>query len=187
MLRSALEGAVLACAACVSLAPVRLFGRKGDPEERPVAEVYADLRRQVLALTPEQLGDAVPADASVLAMLMETGYPEAVATLIAVADGTTSLYFSNGGGVIGAGTHDAVADASQRWLHASAGALSELSAMTDPTLPAVGDTQFVAVTRDGVRGLVAPEDDLGEGRHRLSPLFHAGHDVITQIRLAEGG
>jgi hypothetical protein len=27
----------------------------------------------------------------------------------------------------------------------------------------------------------------GEGRHRLSPLFYAGHDVITQMRLAEGG
>ena len=166
---------------------MRFFGRKGDEEARPVAEVYSDLRRQVLGLTPEQLGDAFPADAQVLAMLMETGYPEAVATLIAVADGTTSLYFSNGGGVIGAGTHATVADASQRWLDAAAGALPELSAMTDPALPSEGLTQFVAVTRDGVRGLVAPEDDLGEGRHRLSPLFHAGHDVITQIRLVEGG
>jgi hypothetical protein len=31
------------------------------------------------------------------------------------------------------------------------------------------------------------EADLGKGDHPLSPLFFAGHDVITQIRLVEGG
>jgi hypothetical protein len=48
-------------------------------------------------------------------------------------------------------------------------------------------TQFVAVTPEGLRGAVAPEEELGEGRHELSPLFYAGQDVITQIRLSEGG
>jgi hypothetical protein len=46
-------------------------------------------------------------------------------------------------------------------------------------------TQFVAVTSAGLRGAVAPEEDLGEGRHALSPLFYAAHDVIGQIRLVE--
>ena len=59
--------------------------------------------------------------------------------------------------------------------------------VSDPALPNLGLTQFVAVTPDGLRGVVAPEKELGEGRHALSPLFHAGHDVITQIRLTQGG
>jgi hypothetical protein len=46
-------------------------------------------------------------------------------------------------------------------------------------------TQFVAVTPDALRGAVAAEEDLGEGRHRLSPLFYAAQDVITQIRLTQ--
>ena len=29
----------------------------------------------------------------------------------------------------------------------------------------------------------ANEQDLGQNRHKLSPLFHAGHAVITQMRL----
>jgi hypothetical protein len=119
--------------------------------------------------------------------LMETGYPEAVATLVAVVDGTSSLYFSNGGGFIGAGTHAAVAEASRRWLETGQAFLPQLSLITDPPLPAEALTQFVAVTREGLRGIVAPEEELGEGRHALSPLFHAGHDVITQIRLTQGG
>jgi hypothetical protein len=48
-------------------------------------------------------------------------------------------------------------------------------------------TQFVAVTPDGLRGVVAPEEELGEGEHSLSTLFYGGQDVITQIRLVEGG
>ncbi len=146
--------------------------------------MYSDLRRQALGLTPGQLGDEVAGE-PILALLMETGYPEAVATLVAVADGTTSLYFSNGGGIIGAGAHAAVADASRRWLETAGGFLPHLAATIDPTLPSDGDTQFVAVTPDGLLSGLTREDDLGEGRHPLSPLFHAGQDVITQIRLVD--
>ena len=166
---------------------MRFFGRKRETEQAPVTEVYTGLRQQVLRLTPDQLGDGAFADAPVLALLMETGYPEAVATLVAVVDGTSSLYFSNGGGLIGAGTHAAVADESRRWLETGGEFLPRLAVITEPTLPAEGLTQFIAVTGVGLRGAVAPEEELGEGEHGLSPLFYGGQDVITQIRLVEGG
>ena len=150
------------------------------------AEVYAGLRRQVLDLKADQLGDEL-AQARILALLMETGYEEAVATLVAVADGSTSLYFSTGGGIIGAGAHDSVAQASGRWLEAGATFLEQLEPVGDPPLPAVGQTQFVAVTIDGLRAAVSPEEDLGRNRHALSSLFYSAQDVITQVRLAEGG
>jgi hypothetical protein len=166
---------------------MRFFGRRRDTEQAPPAEAYVGLRQQVLRLTPDQLGDGASADAPILALLMETGYPEAVATLVAVVDGTSSLYFSNDGGLLGAGTHAAVADASRRWLETGQEFLPQLPVMTDPPLPTEGLTQFVAVTREGLYGTVAAEEELGENRHRLSPLFYAAQDVITQIRLAEGG
>ena len=147
--------------------------------------MYSGLRQQILQLTPDKLEGEV--EGPIVALLMETGYPEAVATLVAVADGTTSLYFSNGGGVIGAGEHPPVADASRRWLGEAASVLPQLSRLTDPSPPAEGETQFVAVTRDGLRGAGVAEEELGEGRHALSQLFYAGQDVITQIRLLDGG
>jgi hypothetical protein len=161
--------------------------RKQQAAQSPPADVYHGLRQQVFALTPDQLGGGTFAEEPILALVMETRYPEAVATLVAVADGTTSLYFSNGGGVIGAGTHAAVAEASERWLEAGRAALRELPEVAEPALPADGTTQFLAVTPTGLRGLAVPEAELGERRHDLSPLFYAGQDVITQIRLAEGG
>jgi hypothetical protein len=162
-----------------------LFRRKKDAATPPVAEVFSELRSQALRLTADQLGDAVPSEAGILALLMETGYQEAVATLVAVADGTTSLYFSNGGGFVGAGTHPTVAEASRSWLEAGRTFLPALSDVTEPPLPGVGLTRLLAVTPDGLRGAVAPEDDLGGNRHELSPLFHAAHEVITQIRLTQ--
>ncbi|MBL4575724.1 MAG: hypothetical protein JKY51_06460 [Opitutaceae bacterium] len=44
----------------------------------------------------------------VWAVMMETGFPESAYTLIASADGSASIYFSNGGGIIGAGEHENV-------------------------------------------------------------------------------
>src|SRR5205814_4760468 len=87
---------------------------------------------------------------------------------------------SNGGGLLGAGTHAAVAEASRRWLETGQEFLPQLSVMTDPPLPIEGLTQFVSVTREGLYGTVASEGELGENRHRLSPLFYPAQDVITQ-------
>ena len=162
-----------------------LFGRKRGGDQRQ-PEVYEGLRKQVLHLTAAQLGEKF-AEAPILALLMETGYPQAVATLVGVVDGTSSLYFSNGGGIIGAGTHKTVADANARWLESGVAVLPRLSVITDPPLPGEGLTQFVAVTPQGLRGASAAENQLGEGRHELSPFFYSAQDVITQIRLTQGG
>jgi hypothetical protein len=45
--------------------------------------------------------------------------------------------------------------------------------------------QFVAVTTGGLLAAVAAAGELGERHHALSPLFYAGHGVITQIRLSQ--
>jgi hypothetical protein len=157
---------------------VRLFGRRRGE----ATDTYLALRRQVLDLTAHQLGGRT---SPLIALLMETGYPQAVATLVGVVDCSTSLYFSSGGGTIGAGEHAAVAAATEQWLQLGIGVLGQLSPVDDPPLPTLGQTQFVAVTPAGLLRAVTAEDALGDGGHVLSPLFHAAHDVITQIRMLD--
>ncbi len=166
---------------------MQLFGRTGDAEDPRAAarKAYLGLRQVALDLTPGALGMPGAGDAPVLAVLMETGYPAAVATLVGVADGTTSLYFSNGGGMLGAGTRGDVAKATALWLKVCGAQLAQLSAVADPQLPEEGMTQFVAVTPGGLLGALVPTADLGERRHPLAPLFFAAHGVITQVRLTE--
>jgi hypothetical protein len=154
--------------------------------ERADPDVYQRLRQQILGLRAEQLGEAF-AEAPILALLMETGYPTAVVTLVGVVDGTSSLYFSTGGGVIGAGTHETVAQANAAWLAMGGTVLPQMSASSAVPLPGEGKTQFVAVTPRGLFATSAREEDLGTGAHALSPFFYAAQDVITQIRLTQGG
>lgn len=144
------------------------------------------MRERIFALAPRELGLAPgPGHTRVWAVLMETGYAEAVASLLAVVDGTTSIYFSTGGGVIGAGQHDAVRDAAQRFITLVDAQVESFEPTTEHPLPDVGRVRFYVLTFEGLRTEEAGDDDLGENRHPLSPLFHAGHAVITAVREAE--
>jgi len=154
------------------------------PERGEPAEIYTTLRGRALSITLAELGE-LPADSPVLAVVMDTGYPEAVATLIGLADGTTSLYFSNGGGMIGGGEHPLDAEATQRLVNAAAGAIGRLSPESDVPLPANGMTHLTAVTPNGWLSASAAEAELGSGEHELSDLFFAAQDVITELRLVE--
>ena len=147
------------------------------------AAVSRDLREHIFASMPGELGIAPGAGHErVWAVLMEIGYPEAVASLIAVADGTSSLYFSNGGGIIGAGQHDSVRAPAMRFVQLVDTHVSQLAVADEHPLPNVGCVRFYARTFTDVRTAEAAEQDLGEGRHPLSQLFFAGHAVISAIR-----
>jgi hypothetical protein len=50
-------------------------------------------------------------------------------------------------------------------------------------IPEPAHTVFYVLTDSGILTGGALENDLGHGRHALSPLFHAGHEVISQLRL----
>jgi hypothetical protein len=104
---------------------------------------------------------------------------------VAFAEGTTSLYFSTGGGVIGAGEHDTVCAAAQAFLETADAHVEKFSATTDHALPARGRVRFYVHTFNGLLTAEGDEEDLGYGRHPLSPVFHAGHAVISEIRQIE--
>jgi hypothetical protein len=154
--------------------------RKNKPDR---AVTSSDLRDQLFASMPGEFGIAPgPGHQHVWFVLMETGYPEASASLVAVADGTTSLYFSNGGGIIGAGEHPAVRNAAERFIALVDARVGLLTVADAHPLPSVGRVRFYARTFTDLRTAEAAERELGEGQHPLSPLFFAGHAVITAVR-----
>ena len=160
-----------------------LFGAEMDAPAYNPAGVYDALRKQILELTAEKL--KVSTSQPVLAVVMETGYPEAVATLVAVIDGSASLYFSNGGGIIGAGDNPEPNQAAKKLVAEAAGFLKGCPPTKVFPLPKKANTRFFLVTPKGILTAEAKEDDLGNDQHRLSPLFHVAHELITQIHLTE--
>jgi hypothetical protein len=114
---------------------------------------------------------------------METGCDTATVTLFALSDGTTSLYLSNGGGVIGGQGHEAVVRANEAFLDQVNNSLQHLKRCETFPIPEPAYTLFYVLTDSGILCGGALENDLRYGRHPLSPVFHAGHEVITQLRL----
>lgn len=158
---------------------------QSQPDDPNAEEHYLQLRRMVLEAQPADLG-LEPSSNPVWAVLMETAYPQAVVTLVAIADGTVSLYFSSGGGMIGLGAHEGPRAAARALLDAAPAFLDRAVPATDLALPEPGHTRFYLLQFGGCSVLEALEADLGEGRSPLAPLFFLGHDVISQARQVTG-
>lgn len=153
----------------------------GAEPDYTVANVYSRLRAQALKLQPSDLRRADPS-AGAFGVLMETGYPDAVATLVALADGTASLYFSNGGGIIGAGDQPAVAKAAREAISTASRSLTLLAPAAQHPLPRRGHVRFYVLTGRGPLTAEARESELRDRRLGLSPLFAAAHELIAAIR-----
>jgi hypothetical protein len=159
----------------------RRRGRENEP-----AEVYTELRSQLLELDPAEAGlEPTPELPELWGGLMEMAFPEGVATIVALVDGTTSMYTSTGGGVIGGGAHEQVVAATRDFLAEAHRALDELDPSESADLPRPGYVTFLALCYSGRRRGEAAENELVSMEHPLSPLYAAGQDVITALREAE--
>jgi len=114
---------------------------------------------------------------------METGYPGATVTLFALSDGTTSLYISNGGGVLGGHAHESVRRANAAFLKTANQYRNHFEPTQSFPVPETGQTIFYALTDLGILAGGGNEKELGNNRHELSTLFYAGQGVLTELRL----
>ena len=144
-----------------------------------------DLRTMVLDLDPARAGLApIPELPHVWGMAMEIGADHGWASLVTLADGTTSLYTSGGGGVIGGGAHEPVIEASARLLRLIEAELDLFEPTEDLDPPGPDQTRFLILTYDGITCRSAPTDELASGHGELAHVFAAGNDLLTQLRLA---
>jgi hypothetical protein len=162
-----------------------MIGRRRKPGGRASGpEVFQGLRTQALGVAASSLGlSAGTGRSRVFGVVMDTTYDAGTAALVVLADGTVSLYTSTGGGVIGGGAHEHVAAAARRCLQVAEDHLGEFAENGSDSLPAAGGTLITLRTYSGPLRVRAPEDDLGHDRHPASPVFHAAHQVITELLL----
>ncbi len=143
----------------------------------------AALRKLALEVDPAALGLSASAGPAAWAVVMDTVMADGAWHCLAVlGDGTTSLYTSSSFGVIGAGTHPTVRRASDALMRTAQSQLDLFAPTAATGLPGVGQVAIRALTFAGHAVVVAPEDDLGHGRHPASPVFHAAHAVISELR-----
>jgi len=142
---------------------------------------FSELRQAALAAAEREFDR----DSRVLALLMETGTADAVASLSVMADGKVNFIFSNGGGILGADEHPQVQHEGLTLLATSQAFLGSMTLTDQFPLPAQGYTRFYAITADGVHTAESSETDLDYERHDLSPLFYQAHGLISYLRMVD--
>ena len=163
----------------------RLFGSSRPPE----SDVFHGLRNRALKVTPSELGLEPDPQAPIHGVIMETGYPEAVATLVCLRDGTVSLYLSTGGGVIGGGGHESVRAACLEMFSITNRYAPDFLAACKPVstfaLPGTGDVFFYLLANGAVHQAKCREDALAAQSDPFSALFNNCHAVLSEVRKAE--
>ena len=178
--------AVVLALVVVAIATFLLIrSRRSQPQADP-STVMQELRERLFTADSAEIG-ITPIPGEAWGIVMDMGQPTTVVTLMSLSDGSASLYFSTGGGIIGGEGQPPVREAAVAFVRVASANLGHLKQVSAHPLPAPGQTSFYVFTPEGVFGAEVAEQDLGQGRHALSPLFQAGQGVITQFRLTEDG
>jgi len=155
------------------------------PADARIPEGMKELRDKLLTSSPEEVGlSGEDAKAKVWGVMMEMAFPNGVATLISIRDGTASLYTSTGGGIFGGYS---VRNEAKRFVAEAEKHLVSMKPTKSFPYPEPPRMKFYILTRDGVYTAEANEKELVSGQHSLSPLFLAANEVLTGLRThAEG-
>jgi hypothetical protein len=114
---------------------------------------------------------------------MDWGVNNGTATVVAVADGTVSIYLSGGGGSIGGGQgRAAIREAGQKFLNLAKESLSRMQKTTEYPLPGKGQVYFYVRTDAEVFTARTSQEELNSQRHPLRALGDAAQEIITKYR-----
>jgi len=163
-----------------------LYKRSQSPQAKPDPfDVYTGLRNLALNHTRSEIGLApMSTPTEPWGAVMDWGVERGTATVVAFADGSASIYLSNGGGFLGGGqSYESVRSAAKRMVAIAAEFQPQSLKTNTFPLPQRGEITFYLLTDSGVFTVSAPAVELRSHRNPFSKLAEAGMEVVTQYRL----
>lgn len=160
--------------------------KKSTPPTDP-AKITALLRTGALAINPADIGYGPDECPKVWGVMMELGNPDVVVSLVALLDGSVSIYLSDGDGVIGCGRHPDVRIAARKMLQVAGRLQQQCQPVRQYPLPEVQQVNFYMLSHQGVLGVSADRIELDEGAIELAELYYAGHSLISIVELLGAG
>ena len=117
------------------------------------------------------------------AVVSDWGDEEGTTTVIAIADGSASVYHGNGAASIGGGqSHESIRNAALKTIETAAAAEPLMHRTTEYPLPPRGQVSFYVVTDAGVFTVSDSQDDLVGNRSPLSPLAAAAQSIVSEYQ-----
>lgn len=147
----------------------------------------AEMRLAILRVAPADVVPVAPGHTGdVLALVTDLDVDGETATIVCVADESTSLYLSTGGGLIGAGQRDpAVAKETLAILARTRPLLDSMPSVAEPPPPpGAGRARFTAVTPAGLRTIELEIEQVVSGEHTFAALFdHVDHLLARLLEM----
>lgn len=156
--------------------------RKREPDP---TTTFHRLRTMVLTEAAGAVSPLSDAHPDVLGVVIDIPRGDEVAALVALADGTTSLYTSSGGGTLGGGGHPPVVAAGTALLTALQGDLELFPPDDRVDLPAPDMVQLTILTPSGRRRASIPSAAFwGQEPSTVIHLVSAAQAVLSALREA---
>jgi hypothetical protein len=155
--------------------------------EAKKANHYSALRAQILNWKCPQVSSSSPdISGNPCAVVMDWAVKSGVATVVAISDGSASIYYSSGGGSIGGGyARPALRDAASHAVSIASKFLDGMQLTDNFPLPEGGGVIFYIVTGKGVFTAKASVELLSTNRHPLSELGNSMQTIITEYRILD--
>ena len=144
-----------------------------------VDEIYNIRRNRILVAKPADIG-LEPTPNEIWGVLTEMHMLKGVATLVVVADGSVSLYFSDGRCIAGLGPYSGPRRVGQELIAFAQSFVDAFSPTKHFPLPELGFIRFYRLSDGGVLESEVREDDLGG--NPLWPLLQKANELIAEIR-----
>ncbi len=141
--------------------------------------------RLLVMTTPAKKLEFVPEQdyPKVYGVITDWRLGDQTASILAMKDGSASLYTTSTFGIIGGQGHDAVRKAAQECVKTAGRYYGKSNPVSDYPYPKPGKVNFFLLTYDGVRLCVGEEDEINKGRDQTASLFAAAQNVLTALRL----
>jgi hypothetical protein len=181
---------VAVCLLVASLLAVRTCHRSGElsrphstgQKQASSSNVYLGLRS--LVLQGARSNFALPPGSrptQPFAVVVDRASPDGSSTVIAIADGSASVYLSSGGSSIGGGqSHEAIRNAALQTVKCADEVQPLMHVTTDYPVASQGQVNFYAVTDAGVFTASATEEDLSSRHSPFSKLGDATQAIVAE-------
>lgn len=158
-------------------------GKRSDPK------IYFASRDMVLQGSRARFGlPSASKPAEPWGLLMDWGGEEGTATVVAIADGSASVYLSSGGRFIGGGeSHDSIRAAAKRTVELAKEVQPLMQLTTTYPLPQNGHMTFYVLTDAGIFTATVSDEEIETHK---SPLYKLGDSVqmiMTEYRIVQQG
>jgi hypothetical protein len=166
-----------------------VFGRRRSQKKQANSDAtrgaYDGLRTMALDAAARGLVSTSLEHPDVAGIVVDIPAKGGFVTIVGLADGTSSMYTSVGGGIIGAGTHAAVLETSETVLAEVQRNLGLFKNRDDRELPPEGLVSLHVLTSSGRRRGDVPERAFwGQEAHELMPVIAAVQNLISALSAA---